>query len=201
MKCPYCDKTIPLALRKTGLCAHCRQVEIKRTQRKIMIAACPRSGTTFVSKALKGLLIGHEQVDTHGTSSWMIIEDDPALYSQGHHGERRGDYDWALIVHLVREPLACIGSMTTMHPEFFSTVEAVCGNLVWETEIERAAHAWLLWNARIEKEAHLRVRVEDIHDRGFGKRVNTRVHKELEWGELERHEEAVRMMGLRYGYY
>jgi len=108
-----------------------RDSEIKRTTETkarldFLIVGHPRSGTRYMSELFTsfGLQVGHEKYGRYGTSSWLLAvesEEYPQFYWQS-NGEpsnnpkdRRSDFDYRHIIHVVRDPLKTIAS--TMHTE------------------------------------------------------------------------------------
>ena len=89
----------------------------------LLVTGTGRCGTHFMSKALSkaGLDIPHERVGEHGTSShffatdsdWypMFTHDDDI---KAHIGERKSDYRFRHIIHMVRDPLKCIHSINAV---------------------------------------------------------------------------------------
>jgi len=82
--------------------------------RNLVVAATPRSGTTFTSVALSrmGYRCGHEQVfqawKPWGFRGWGEFDGDASCYAVPYLNELPGD---TLVVHQVREPLATIRSL------------------------------------------------------------------------------------------
>ena len=169
---------------------------------KVLVTGCPRSGTTFVSRLLctkYGLDMPHEKMGEHGTVSYAFAVD-AEEYLWCHEGERRRDFDFDLIFHLVRDPLACIGSLTVMMHMLSPFFEAHLGELRGASEIQQCADVWIRWNKLVERQAHFRVRVEDIPTRGIGTAINSRMHHTPTYGELGALREEVFELAVRYGY-
>jgi hypothetical protein len=148
--------------------------------RHFVVAATPRSGTTFTSVVLTniGLRCGHEQVFSPrkpwGFHGWRGYLGDASCYSAPYLQELPRD---TLLIHQVRNPLATIRSLAVwglfmpfsvrrhvLIPMLrwsrarpprelaLSFMKAHCRE-AWRTErdgIARAAKHWLVWNLAIE---------------------------------------------------
>lgn len=88
--------------------------------RKALFIGTGRCGTQFISAYCQknGVGIGHEIVGVHGTSShWFAFDADwyPVLmtrpFGTAHVGERRSDFVFENVFHVVRHPLHTIQSM------------------------------------------------------------------------------------------
>jgi hypothetical protein len=171
----------------------------------ILVTGCPRSGTAYTAGLLQahGLDIPHERVGRDGTVSWMFAVDAPGI--MGHKGQRRGDYEWKQVVHLVRHPVKCIASLTTIKPSSWVWIAKQCWPVAaCDDKWERALTFWVKWNQACESLTDCRVRVEDLPPHPRGQRIsrNSRAHETRTWGELARLPGAggVEMLAERYGY-
>lgn len=95
----------------------------KPVEREILFTGTGRCGTMHISKLFKkvGEDIGHDKTGELGvSSSWFMTDSDwyPLIvYTPGekvHVGERKSDYIFNHTIHVVREPLACISSISTI---------------------------------------------------------------------------------------
>lgn len=148
--------------------------------RHFVVAATPRSGTTFTSVVLSnmGYRCGHEQVFSPrkpwGFHGWRGFQGDASCYSVPYLKELPRD---TLLIHQVRDPLATIRSLAiwglfmpfsvrrhVLIPMLrwsrarpprelaLSFMKAHCRE-AWRTErdgLARAAKHWLVWNRAIE---------------------------------------------------
>jgi hypothetical protein len=89
----------------------------------LLVTGNGRSGTTWLAKTFQkaGIDCPHEHCGEQGTVSWYFYRDsDWHPYHVSHRpvgrvihvGERRGDFNFDNVVHLVRHPLKVIGSMS-----------------------------------------------------------------------------------------
>ncbi len=91
----------------------------KKIQLPILILGTGRCGTRFMAKVLQmcGLDVQHELCGEHGTSSHFFHSDFhwypylPWYPDRAHYGERRDDYEFKHVIHMVRNPLTCIPSI------------------------------------------------------------------------------------------
>ena len=150
--------------------------------KRFLVTGCPRSGTGYAAALFRalGIRCGHEEVfgteqvlagepvvwnGFDGDSSWMAV---PAL-----------PLDGVVVLHQVRHPLEVIRSIVgTRFLELVDrpnrprpVVRNRFASVVWrhakevfepETETERAAHFWRLWNERAEAHATFTYRLEDF---------------------------------------
>jgi hypothetical protein len=107
-----------------------------------------------------GLKIGHEKVYEDGTVSWYFCTDsrwypshpwDPSG-EKVHVGERRTDFLFDRVVHVVRHPLPCIASIMThmqaLDFEFLEDNDII--PVVDRPKLLRAMYMWLNVNKEIE---------------------------------------------------
>lgn len=137
----------------------------KREPRRLLLLGTGRCGTMFTTKALQtvGINVLHEKVGEHGTVSHYFVVDSnwypmaPWQENQGkkHVGERRSDFKFKHVLHIVRDPRKAIPSMTK-----------IFGSVTWQFYVDngiipagiknpmlRAMHFWLRHNEQAEKQA------------------------------------------------
>jgi len=171
----------------------------KRTP--FLVTGFPRSGTAFVSALLRasGFDAPHEAVGKDGAVSWLHAATGRVSWA----GEIKAR-EFGPAVHLVRDPLKVIASATTLREESFEYIEKHLGAPDGGGLLRRIMHAWLGWNALVEKQAAARFRVEEIGDNWPGllkalgmdpktpmgeiphepAGINSRPHVDLEWADL-----------------
>lgn len=109
---------------------------------KILITGCPRSGTKAIARYYqkKGLDIGHEETKTNGTVNCFLWN---------------GDYKgWTEIIHLVREPLACINSLYDLarSPHHMKRMELPQG----KDKLKDTVRYWVLVNSHVMRRGKTR---------------------------------------------
>jgi len=119
----------------------------------IILTGTARSGTTYISRVFQslGLDIRHEKYGEKGISAFQLA---PFLSFYRH----------ALIIHQVREPLACISSIQTIRSRTWRRVACFLSDLSEENYISCCMRYWLDWNAMIEPHACYRYQVEKIEE-------------------------------------
>lgn len=133
--------------------------------------------------------VGHEFWGKDGIS-WFHCTGDPTLKVMNAQ---------VTLVHLVREPIKVIASMTTANLTTWKLMFNKMGLEMPENVVERSMLAWLKWNELADKQTNLRVRVEDVEkwfnpvcaQAGFPvqlkknfqtpRNTNTRDHLKLTW--------------------
>ncbi len=94
-----------------------------KTKRKVLITGTGRCGTDYISRLFveNGYDVPHERVGEYGSSShWFITDSDwyPVLtFTPGlkaHVGQRKDDFIFEKTIHLIREPLVTIKSITNI---------------------------------------------------------------------------------------
>lgn len=144
----------------------------QRVKKEVLVLGTGRCGTMFTTKALRtvGIDVRHEKVGPDGTvSHYFVIDSDwypmaPWQVKQGkkHVGERRSDFEFAHVLHIVRDPRKAIPSMTK-----------IFGSVTWQFYIDngiipdgiknpmrRAMHLWLNHNRLAEDQAELTFSLE-----------------------------------------
>lgn len=145
----------------------------QRQAKRLLVLGSGRSGTMFTAKALRtiGINVLHEKMGEHGTvSHYFALDSDwypmaPWQEAQGkkHVGERRTDFNFEHIVHIIRDPRKAIPSMTK-----------IFGSITWQFYVDnglipdirrnamlRAMHYWLAHNEASELQAHLTFNLEN----------------------------------------
>jgi hypothetical protein len=89
--------------------------------KRLLVVGSPRSGTMYFTQFLRrfGMRVSHERMGEDGTvnAGWLApkLEEDPLIVGRG-----RQHYEFEKIIHLVRNPLACIDSLSReMHDVFW----------------------------------------------------------------------------------
>jgi hypothetical protein len=143
------------------------------TQHKnILVVACARSGTLFVSRCFKaaGLDVLHENVGDAGSVSCFLPADTlpprPKHFEKGKHrdGTTYDMFKWDHTFHQVRNPLKVVCSAEVIVPKedwiWMSTFLPIDSS--W-SRLRRSIHYVYLWNRLCEaRNPELRYKVEDI---------------------------------------
>jgi len=163
---------------------------------KILITGCGRSGTRYVSEALKewGLDVGHEIEGKNGTADWY-----KALNPKG--------YD--LVLHQVRHPLDAIMTLHTLSDQSWEFISK--NTTVKESDPMdlKCMKYWFEWNLMAEHFSIATYRVEAITPlfpntkSDHNSRINMRTKRKT-WKDLEKIDkelaEGIRLLALKYGY-
>ncbi len=129
--------------------------------RRVLITGCGRSGTIYTSTLLGacGLEVPHENnMGKDGIASWLF----GAESSTAPWGPAPSEYSFEHIVHLVRNPLSSIPSITTFKRSAWDYITRQVPIDPSDPLLLRAAKYWLYWNELVEKRAHLRLRIEEM---------------------------------------
>ena len=142
--------------------------------RKVLVAACPRSGTQYTAALLKksGLKVRHENVGVDGCVSWWFgsasspVDPGYGNSSVAHEDRKRPqDFTFDVTAHLIRHPLSCCPSIIGF-PFFTKSVwryiEANTGIHVSMPDPTRTVKFWVSWNKEIAKRADLTLRLEHM---------------------------------------
>jgi len=150
----------------------------KPLSRKILVIGTGRSGSKTITHQLRkaGLDVGHEHCRSEGTSTHYFHTDhkwypyfpwtDKGIDRKAHLGERMSDYKFENIVHVVRNPLVCIPSISRVHTEmdyeFLEDLKLIPMGL--KGGLLKAMHYWLSVNKAIEENLapHLRIKLENL---------------------------------------
>lgn len=143
-----------------------------REDKLVLVLGSGRSGTMHTSRVLTkaGLDIRHEHVGKDGTASLFFNVDSdwhpmqPWTPGKVHVGERRSDFNFRHILHVVRHPRKVIPSMGAIFPalnyEFFEDNNII--PLGKEPQLLRCAHAYYGLNKLAEEQAEFRFQLEDF---------------------------------------
>lgn len=145
----------------------------RRLPRKLMVTGCARSGTLYVTKALRelGLRVGHEYVDDDGTVSHFFASGNikyPLIRSKepkgrcAHVGQHPRMYAFERVIHLTRHPLQVIDSLQWTAVANDILVAAGVPLVDYRNTITRAVRYWYGWNKLCEKLTSERVSIESI---------------------------------------
>jgi hypothetical protein len=133
--------------------------------RSLLIIGCARSGTTYIARALKqrGLRIGHERVQSDGSSSWPLA----VLPVKDRFGVRPGKYRFAHIFHQVRDPLKVISSVyVTEGRQSWNYIMKHLPEIdISDSHLVKCAKYWYYWNVRAEKNAEWTYAIEELDDK------------------------------------
>lgn len=165
-----------------------------------------------------GLRIGHERMREDGCVSAFFAVDD--YYYPAKHRERRGDFAFENVWHLVRSPLRVIGSLAGRMSRGFWHWQQVHTRIRGDLPpVERAMRFWLAWTAKCDAIAQHRILFEDLPSRfswlltelGVARsstpsvpHVGQSAHADLDWQSLASVDKRLaRMVSARariYGY-
>lgn len=145
----------------------------KAQKRELLILGTGRSGTSMLSKMFQmaGYDLRHEKVGAFGTCSLFFNVDSewyprfPWTEESAHAGERRSDFKFKHIFHVVRNPLNTIPSMTGIFPqlnyEFFADNGIIEHGL--KPALRKCAHVYYGLNSLADQQAEWRFRIEDMN--------------------------------------
>ena len=207
----------------------------KPLQRLLLITGSGRSGTTYAARTMQaiGLDVPHELTGADGTSSLFFLVDSdwyPALPwypGRNHVGERRSDYEFKHVLHVVRHPLKTIPSIgkifNGLNFELFEEQGVIPKGI--KNKMLRCAWMYYGLNMLAEQQATMRVQLERYEKswpsimRMLGKSASTPFPREVKpankgtgyrasmpitWEELAALDsdlcENIKKMTRRYGY-
>lgn len=139
----------------------------------LLISGTGRSGTTSMSVALmkSGIDVRHEQVGSAGTSTHFFHSDSdwypffPWNKGAAHIGERKSDFVFEAQVHVVRDPLRCIGSMMTMFAgldlEFLQDTGLIPMEVGMRPKLHWCMHTYYAVNKAYQETADAVCKIED----------------------------------------
>jgi hypothetical protein len=140
---------------------------------RVRVVGNSRSGTDWFTRVLNaaGLDVGHEYLRKDGTVSCYFFIDthryplSPTTSPPGriaHVGERYSDYKFDMTLHIVRDPLKCIGSiwstMQTEHQKWLEEFKVIPTGL--KPKLLKSMHTWYEVNRRCERIAEYRFNLE-----------------------------------------
>lgn len=140
-------------------------------KRYIIIVACPKSATQYISILLThmGLDFGHEAhcdwaTARDGRASWLLgagygaepVDGEPAL----------DEYENPIILHQVRHPLHCMSSNQKIARYSWEYIaeHIPLKELTNENLIENCMRLWYYWNKKCEKLAEWTYRIEELEN-------------------------------------
>ena len=158
-----------------SLRSKCEKMGVKKRRGKplkrlLLITGSGRSGTTYAAKTMQaiGLDVQHELTGADGTSSLFFLVDSewyPALPwypGRNHVGERRSDYEFQYVLHVVRHPLKTIPSIgkifNGLNYELFEEQGVIPIGI--KNKMLRCAWMYYGLNLLAEKQATMRVQLE-----------------------------------------
>lgn len=141
---------------------------------RCLVVGTPRSGTSFVAESLRnlGLRVAHEMPDfkeydfdapDDALVSWWFAGDAPYPEYAG-PGLPKRHYNFDRVVHVVRDPVKVMQSVTTMCPTSYAFIQKkanLSSALVRKEPMRYAALFWLRWNKMAGRKADVRLRIED----------------------------------------
>lgn len=160
----------------------------KKIHRHLLVTGTGRCGTTWLSRTLlaTGLDVPHEHMGKHGTVSMYFQVDSPwypfipwakPLEKIAHVGERRSDFNFNHVVHLVRHPLKVAASMRSIIGELtyewaeFNNLLPVPWN--YKPVIVRNLLYWLASTENCERQADQTIVLDNFSS--------------MDWDEMLRH--------------
>lgn len=160
---------------------------------KFIILSTGRSGSKFIANALQNYTVGHEVLKEDGGVGWKLLLPECTNRWNKDNAEH--------IIHLAREPLACIASMTTHTNIVFHALMQQLGMNIYfargkctdEQKIIRSAQAWLQINKRCMELADKTILLSNLQEdlRKYGAELdmsvskNPRKHMKLTMDDLE----------------
>lgn len=139
---------------------------------KIVVTGAARSGTGYMAEVLRacGVRCGHEDVYNVGSQiDWADYDAESSWMAVPHLDEIRASEDSPVIIHLIRDPLACAQSF--LH--FFETTGTPFHDVIdrfspWILDassfLERFCRYWITWNRHAEAYADTEIRIEESCD-------------------------------------
>jgi len=156
------------------------KLDAHRFRLPLLVTGNGRSGTTWLAKTFEKADIDcpHEHCGQHGTVSWYFFADSnwhPYHVSHRpvgrviHVGERRSDFRFDYVVHLIRDPLKVIGSMSrvmSMTDHWYAVDNrAYMKEIYTDTTVSRLCKtmhmAYGIWS-RVLGNCDMTIRLEDV---------------------------------------
>jgi len=146
----------------------------------ILITACPRSATKYVSELYqaRGIDLRHDRLGRDGVVSWCLGNGIPSGELPPWHGPIHR-FEPTTVMHLVRDPWACISSLTTIGSWNWIKRQLRIPLRVRVTTPMLCAWFWVSWNRAIRRawpQAGI-VRVEELPSRELPR--NERAHRRV----------------------
>jgi|WetSurMetagenome_2_1015567.scaffolds.fasta_scaffold388268_1 hypothetical protein len=147
----------------------------KPKKRTVLFTGTGRCGTMHIADLFtaNGIDIGHEICGLDGCSSHFFSYDaDWHWFAMGqpvgyiHLGEHRSDYEFEHIIHVVREPLACISSIASFFHDCDWYWLKAQGLPDWlkRNDIRSAMYAYCAMNEKTASQTNWRVQIEDMDE-------------------------------------
>ena len=129
---------------------------------KLLVVACPRSGTRHINAVLNShnIRTAHEREGEQGTVNWMFS----VPYHKNGEPIELKKYD--LILHQIRNPLNVVKSFPTIHPVAVKRLSQIAPITDEDSRLLVGMKAWYYCNLRCEKLAEWSYRIEDLTKRG-----------------------------------
>jgi hypothetical protein len=170
--------------------------------KRLLVVGSPRSGTMYFTQFLRrfGMRVSHERMGEDGTvnAGWLApkLEEDPLIVGRG-----RQHYEFEKIIHLVRNPLACIDSLSReMHDVFWRWQRLHSQIEVPPDDIERIAAFWVFWTDACQHMCDEYVRLEDIAHLGDVENRGIHFPAKLQTDALGSLKNDIEARMLLYGY-
>lgn len=150
------------------------QISTGNFSTRCLVVGTPRSGTSFVAESLRnlGLRVAHEMPDfkeydfdapEDALVSWWFAGDAPYPEYAG-PGLPKRHYTFDRVVHIVRDPVHVMRSVTTMCPTSYAFIQKkanLSSTLVRTEPLRYSALFWLRWNKLAGRKADVRLRIEE----------------------------------------
>jgi hypothetical protein len=149
-----------------------------------LVTGCGRSGTKYAALYFG---LGHEYMSDAGIASWYLAPAKPVLPPW--HGQVP-DEDWDEVIHIVRHPLDCISSLSTLASGSWSWMQDYIDIGPDMPPLVKAMQYWLQWNDMAEARVEMApagikaLHIESLWSRTLRTDINTRNHDMVDWGDL-----------------
>jgi len=184
----------------------------------ILITGCGRSGTKYITAALRtcGLDVRHERMGADGIVSSFFCFNAPRY--PGRHPQRRPKFD--IVLHQVRHPLKSIASIQTGRSWAWTCQFLPVGQKA--PLLKRACYNWLIFNEEAERISQWTYRIEVLPEvwpelaarlhidatfatvAAIPRNINTRPHSAISWEMVDAAapeiSDRIRAAAQRYGY-